>query len=276
MSSSLAKRVATAAALLPVVVIGVLWLPTAWFAVGALLFVLAGAWEWSSIAGIGGSFARALYVVATALLAWLLIESPDGWWLRPMLLAVGAGWWLVALAWVVGYQQGIDPVVLRDRRVAMVVGWLVLLPAWLALVLIHASPEGPYLVLLLFVIIWSADTGAYFAGRRFGRHRLASRVSPGKTWEGLAGATIAVLLVAAVSGQDSMRAGLHWPFVTALLVMFVSVLGDLTESLFKRRVGLKDSGSLLPGHGGVLDRIDSLTAAAPVFAALLWMAGALR
>lgn len=274
--SSLTQRVVTAAALLPVVVMAVLWLPSTWFALGALLFVLAGAWEWSAIAGLHGRAARGFYVVVTCALAWsvsLAVETP---WVRPLLLAVGLGWWLVALAWVVGYQQGRDPASLHDWRMAALVGWLVLLPAWLGMSLVHASPNGPYLVLLLFVIIWSADTGAYFAGRRFGRRRLASHVSPGKTWEGLAGATLAVLLVAFVSSGESARAGLHWPYATALLVMLVSVLGDLTESLFKRRAGIKDSGRLLPGHGGVLDRIDSLTAAAPLFGMLLWTAGVVQ
>ena len=273
--SSLAKRVATAAALLPLVVLGVLWLPTSWFATGALLFVLAGAWEWSAMAGLQRPATRLLYVLATWLLAAACMGVAEQSWGRPLLLAAGVGWWLVALAWVVAYQQGRDPSPMRSRAVAALVGWLVLLPSWLGMVFVHASEEGPYLVLLLFVIIWSADTGAYFAGRRFGRRRLAARVSPGKTWEGLAGATLAVLLVAAVTNGESERTGLAWPYATALVVMLVSVLGDLTESLFKRRVGMKDSGTLLPGHGGVLDRIDSLTAAAPVFAAILWASGVL-
>ena len=273
--SSLTKRVATAAALLPVVVLGVLWLPTSWFASGALLFVLAGAWEWGAMAGLQRSAARLVYVLLTWLLAVACLRLAAESWGRPLLLAAGLGWWLVALAWVVAYQQGRDPGAMHSPVVAALVGWLVLLPSWLGMVFVHASPDGPYLVLLLFVIIWSADTGAYFAGRRFGRRRLAPRVSPGKTWEGLAGATAAVLLVAAVTNGDSTRTGLAWPYVTAVVVMLVSVLGDLAESLFKRRVGLKDSGTLLPGHGGVLDRIDSLTAAAPVFAAILWASGAM-
>ena len=271
--SSLAKRVATAAALLPLVVVGVLWLPSPWFAGGALLFVLAGSWEWASMAGLRSRTGRFLYVFGTALLAGGCMALVQQTWAAPAILAAGVAWWLVALSWVVSYQQGQDAVALRNRATAMLVGWLVLMPAWFGLVLIHRGANGPYLVLLLFVLIWSADTGAYFAGRQFGRRRLASLVSPGKTWEGLAGAALSVLLVAAVAGDRMAEAGMSWPFATAIIVMLVSVLGDLAESLFKRRAGLKDSGRLLPGHGGVLDRIDSLTAAAPFFGVMLWLAG---
>jgi phosphatidate cytidylyltransferase len=138
----------------------------------------------------------------------------------------------------------------------------VLVPAWLALVVLHE--HAPQLVLLLILLVVAADVGAYFGGRKFGRHKLAPAVSPGKTWEGVAGGLVAAMLMA--------TAGIYWLHLTPLpffalsaLVVVASIVGDLTESMFKRHAGLKDSGSLLPGHGGVLDRVDSVTAAAPFF-----------
>src|SRR5690606_16951319 len=122
---------------------------------------------------------------------------------------------------------------------------------------------------------WAADIGAYFSGKTFGRRKLAPQVSPGKSWEGLFGGLLTSLLI-------TLAVGLYrgWPVTEmvlalagAALVVLISVVGDLTESMFKRSSGIKDSSQLLPGHGGVMDRIDSLTAAIPVFALLLWMAG---
>jgi phosphatidate cytidylyltransferase len=149
-----------------------------------------------------------------------------------------------------------------NRYAAMVAGLLVLVPAWLALVRLHAI--APNLMLFLLLLVVAADVGAYFGGRTFGKHKLAPQVSPGKTWEGVYGGLIAGALLAVI--------GVFWfrmsiaPFIAlCVVVVIASVIGDLTESLFKRHAGLKDSGSLLPGHGGVLDRIDSVTAAAPLF-----------
>jgi phosphatidate cytidylyltransferase len=176
-------------------------------------------------------------------------------------------WWVFALIWV-----AIAPA--RVNRVtAAGAGLLVLVPAWLALARLHAA--GPQLLLFLILLVGAADVGAYFAGRRFGHNTLAPRVSPGKTWEGVLGGLVAAALLAAV--------GVWWfkvdaPRFLALCVVVVvaSIIGDLTESLFKRHAGLKDSGRLLPGHGGLLDRVDSVTAAAPVFLIGLERLGLLR
>jgi phosphatidate cytidylyltransferase len=146
-----------------------------------------------------------------------------------------------------------------------VVGFLVLVPAGLGLVhLVRLLPDGRLLLLYLLVLIAAADVGAYFGGRAFGRRKLAPHVSPGKTWEGFAAGMLASIIIAALGAALFDQP--FWPWLAlCLLVAVVSVIGDLTESMFKRHVGLKDSGTLLPGHGGVLDRIDSLTAAAPTF-----------
>src|SRR3990167_3322211 len=157
----------------------------------------------------------------------------------------------------------------------LLIGLLILLPAWQGLMLLKAWPLGNLLILAVMVLVWGADIGAYFSGKAFGKRKLAPRVSPGKSWEGAIGGllfslglTLAVGLYRGWFASEMLLA-----LAGAGLVVSISVVGDLTESMFKRQAGLKDSSNLLPGHGGVLDRIDSLTAAIPMFAALLWLAG---
>jgi phosphatidate cytidylyltransferase len=152
-----------------------------------------------------------------------------------------------------------------------VVGFLVLVPTWAAMVYIRELTQGPWLIVYMFLLVWGADTGAYFAGKRFGKRKLLPRVSPAKSWAGVGGASVTVLLVTMTAQQhlhfsQNLSFGIY---ILALVLLFVSVVGDLTESMFKRQCGIKDSGSILPGHGGIMDRIDSLTAAAPVFALCL-------
>jgi len=271
-------RLRTAAVLVAAVVTGVLILPTGALALVAGIVVLAGAWEWAVLAGWHRVRARLVYVTATA--GVLLLA---GYGLRPpralhLMLGAALAWWLVALAWVIAAQRG--RAVPRPQGVRLgLVGWLVLVPAWAALVGLHGpAPGGPFWVLSLLVIIWSADTVAYFAGRRWGRRRLADRVSPGKTWAGVGGALAAPLLLAALAVP---ALGLPGPQSVALaglcaLTAGFSIVGDLFESLVKRNAGVKDSGRMLPGHGGILDRIDSLTAAAPLFVFGLLGLGILR
>jgi len=142
-------------------------------------------------------------------------------------------------------------------------------------VLFKQWPEANLLILAVMVLVWGADIGAYFFGRRFGRRKLAPQVSPGKSWEGVFGGLFVTLVLCAVVGvyRDWSISHLLLALLGTALVVMISVVGDLTESMFKRQAGIKDSSNLLPGHGGVLDRIDSLTAAIPVFAALLWLSG---
>lgn len=276
MMSGLGQRVLTAALLIPLVTLAILFLPTAAFALLAGVFAAAGAWEWSALAGWGRARTRGLYAAAFALalaLAYPLLQQPLA---VGSLLLTALAWWGLAMVLVVRFQTGGD-VAMASPAARAVAGWLVLLPAWAALVVLHGhQPQGPWLVVFLMVTIWCADSAAYFVGRRWGRRRLASRVSPGKSWEGAAGGVAAVLLLGAgVQGvlgfADYRAAFLALVVVTAL----GSILGDLLESLYKRQAGLKDSGRLLPGHGGVLDRIDSLTSAAPLFVLGLYGMGRL-
>lgn len=262
-ASSLRRRTLTAFALGPLVIAAVLWLPTPGFALFFTLVVLASAWEWCALAGIESRPWRVGYLLVLALAMGAL-------WLWPGLQLWSFGlsvlWWgaqtrRLLLVQEVGTVSGPEPGLLP-------VGLLVLVVPWAALIHLHAFPRlGPESVLALLILIWTADSLAYFVGRRWGRAKLAPAVSPGKTRAGvygaLAGAAVCGLVFAGVLGLDLGHTLL---LVTICgLTAMISVVGDLYESLLKRRRGLKDSSQLLPGHGGLLDRIDSLTAAAPLF-----------
>ena len=258
----LRQRIITALILGPLAVVAILFLPHVALMGVLAAAVLAGAWEWSAFPGFTRHSARWAYVgcVAACLVAaWWWLDSGRG--TLDGLLYATLAWWLFALIWVVAAPGRVNPLS------AGIAGLFVLVPAWLALVRLHAA--APALMLFLLLLAVSADIGAYFAGRRYGRHKLAPQVSPGKTWEGVLGGLLASGGMAAIGvAWFSPDRGLANPagFIALCLVVVVaSIIGDLTESMFKRHAGLKDSGTLLPGHGGVLDRVDSITAAAPVF-----------
>jgi len=260
--TNLMQRVAMAVVLIPLVVATIFYLP--WIGTGAVfgLVMLAGAWEWSALAG-WAMRVRVAFVLVIALSIAGIGFAGFQWTL--LLCGFACAWWLYAIVRVVLLQR--TQVWPRPSDALWFVhGWTILVPAWLALLELHRSgPLGPALVMLLMVIVWLADIGAYFAGRAFGHRKLASNVSPGKTWEGAAGGAVTALC--AVIGYGIWQLAEHWMLLFALgiITVIISVFGDLTESAFKRISGIKDSGGLLPGHGGILDRIDSLTAASPVF-----------
>jgi phosphatidate cytidylyltransferase len=253
------ERILTALVLGALVVIVLLALPARAAVIAIFVVVLAGAWEWAALGGAQRPVQRIGYVAGVALALWLAWPaSSDPSILRTMMI-VAALWWLLALAWL-----AIRPAS-GGRVSALASGLLVLVPLGVGLGrLALTEPLGRYLLLFLIVLIAAADVGAFFGGRHFGRHKLAPLVSPGKTWEGVAAGMCGAALVAVVSAGLWSAALPTW-LAVCLLVAVVSVVGDLTESMFKRRAGLKDSGSLLPGHGGVLDRIDSMAAATPVY-----------
>ena len=256
-------RVLTALILVPLMVLALFTLPSA--GVGALLgvFVAAAAWEWAGLSG-SGTWGRAFYVGALALLVLVLLRTP----ILPIVI-VSVLWWLLALIELIVYR---DPArgMLAHRLGKLISGAMILAPAWLASYYLHASdPRSPAALLFLFILVWVADSAAYFAGKRWGRTKLAPHVSPGKSLEGLLGGLAAVVLLAYIAGTAVWRfeaVALGAWMLLALATALFSVLGDLVESKAKRVAGVKDSGALLPGHGGVFDRIDAFTAAAPVFA----------
>lgn len=261
------QRLLTALALVPLVVAGILYLDTGVFAAALGVIVLLGAYEMARLANLHSRFAQAGFVLAVALAQWLAWR-----YLQPAQVAylqwIMAIWWMLMTIVLVGRRSEL-PRVHGSRPAILVLGALVLVTAWASIAALHASEaRGPVLVLFLFVLIWVADSGAYFAGRAFGRRKLSPFVSPGKTWAGAVGAAVgavisALFLVAAAAAGGASLPGL---IALSILVTAVSIGGDLWESRLKREAGVKDSGNLLPGHGGVLDRIDSLLAAAPVFA----------
>jgi len=269
------QRVLTAVVLIPLFILAVLKLDAPWFAGLLALFILLGAWEWAALSGLTTFFGKLFYCFVVLSGLFLLYQGLSVEWLSLAVLASGVIWWALALLWL----KMSRPDAGQSRNAGFykpVAGLFVLIPAWYALVMLHEqqSHQGAVWVLYIFVLVWLADIGAYFSGKRFGRTKLAPTLSPGKTWEGVLGCLMVVGLyavaVAIFTGMTVQPAVML--VLLSLLVSLLSVAGDLFESLFKRQAGVKDSGSLFPGHGGVMDRIDSLTAAVPLYVSgLLWL-----
>lgn len=267
----LKQRIVTALILAGGLLAAIFLLPPSWFALLAALVFVVGAWEWSRLAHFTGA-ARAGFALTFTVLIVLC-----GWWigfqrLEPsqvearsgMIGALAVLWWLFATWLVKSYPAHASFWSKRWEQTLM--GLLVLIPTWAALVYLRGEPRGEWLILILMVSVACADTGAYFVGRRWGRHKLAPAVSPGKSREGFFGGFAASLLFALVLALV-LGGGPHWWLLVLVVpASLASVMGDLLESMLKRQRGIKDSGMILPGHGGILDRIDSITAAAPVFA----------
>lgn len=265
----LKQRIITALILLPIALCGFFLLDGANFALFIGLVVTLGAWEWARLAGLIAQGLRVAYAVVVAGLLMLLHLMPE---LAPWVLGVSVLWWALATWLVLTYPRTSE--LWASVACRLLIGLLVLLPAWQGLVLIKHWPLGNWLIMAVMVLVWGADIGAYFSGRAFGKRKLAPQVSPGKSWEGVYGGLALSLVITAMVGvtREWSAGELILGLFGAAVVVLVSVVGDLTESMFKRRSGIKDSSNLLPGHGGVLDRIDSLTAAIPLFAVLLWAA----
>jgi phosphatidate cytidylyltransferase len=263
-------RVLSAIVAAPLVVAALFLLPVPVLAGVFLVLAGLGAWEWSRLVPVDGAAATIGYLGVQGAAAALLWAEPAA--TVPFLVA-GCATWAFAIAAVLGFPRSSAWL---TRGLLAAAGWLVIGGAWLGLVVVASQPLGAWWLLWLFVLVWGADIGAYFAGRRFGRRKLAPAVSPGKTWEGVVGGLVLALAAGSLLVLLSPLATLDSSLVTwlALMVLLsaVSVFGDLFESVLKRRRGVKDSGTLFPGHGGVLDRIDSLLAALPVLGLLLAIA----
>lgn len=261
------QRVITALILVPLVIAGVLYLSTLSLSLLLALVVLMGGLEWTRLAALDSWSEKLLFlfVLAASMAGLGLSVHTFPNWVFPITLFSTLFWVMVTVSLIRYHPSEVATV--SGRFWKSILGFLVLVPAWLSLQVTHGLyQDGPYLVLYLLVLIWVADSCAYFSGRRWGRVKLAPQISPGKTREGVYGALAgAVVCGALLYGLRPESASLPLLIFFSVIVALVSVVGDLFESLLKREAGLKDSGDLLPGHGGMLDRIDSLTAAAPVF-----------
>ena len=268
----LKQRVITALILAPLFVWCVIALPTTYISLLFAVMITVGATEWMRLMGEPAAIGKYKFIALIWLLMVLSAWVSQHTMLFYLLLSISALWWCYAVSLLQRYSAHVlqceaqGEITQFSLSALPAIGVVLLVPTWIAMVVLHSI--SPYWLLLMMVLIWGADTGAYFAGRAFGKRKLAPQVSPGKSWEGVAGAMGVTVVVALVGGAllDVSGVALFGLVILSLITVAFSIVGDLMESLMKRRVGVKDSGTLLPGHGGVLDRIDSLTAAAPIFA----------
>ncbi|WP_396589039.1 phosphatidate cytidylyltransferase [Bermanella sp. R86510] len=280
----LKQRIITALILAPIMIGGIFFLPLSEFMIFIGVITALGAWEWAKMAGVPSTYGRLAYA---AVISGVIFSVE--WFDRTQeaeLLYVAAVWWILALLLIITHPK--YETLWQSIPIRLVLGFAVLVPMWVGFVQIKSYPYSSYLILFVMLIIWGADVGAYFAGRTFGKHKLAPKVSPGKTWEGVVGGLLTTGLIAWAGGEflqaqttdavmqtNIILGSSDWAliFFATFIVTVVSVVGDLFESLMKRHCGLKDSSNLLPGHGGVMDRIDSMTAALPIFALALSLYG---
>lgn len=260
----LRTRIYTALGFLLLFLIGLFYFSPIFWMMLLLAITVIGSWEWSKLSefSLPGSI---FYLIFTALIGGELlfilsrVTIVDPYTTQFIwLYAVTLGFWLLGVPYLLKFN-----VLIKNPVLLALIGWLLLLPTCLALFQLRAI--DPILLLGFITAIWVSDTAAYFTGRKFGRHKLAPSISPGKTWEGVAGALTAVCIYALIWSYlvaDKIQITLYVPLLLALVVL--GILGDLFESLMKRHAGVKNSGNILPGHGGILDRIDALTSTLPV------------
>ncbi|MGK0442392.1 MAG: phosphatidate cytidylyltransferase [Pseudohongiellaceae bacterium] len=275
----LKQRVITALVLVSVLAVAIIYLPFKGFAALVALIIVGASWEWSLLAGIQSKLARFLFSLSSLILvaaaAWYCqFFSEQVQWLKVRdVLGLGCLWWALALLWVKTYPASSK--LWGAVFIRIIMGYLVLVPTWVAFVSLRLNEHGIAYLFILIGLVACSDIGAYFSGKAWGKSKLAVDVSPGKSWVGfwggLASCCFFALLMWLSLGDVSMA--LAVVVVIALLTGLASVLGDLVESMVKRFRGVKDSGSILPGHGGIMDRMDSLTAAAPVFALCILLVG---
>lgn len=273
----LKQRILTALVLAPIMIGGIFYLPLGLFKLFIAAIVTLGAWEWANLSGVKMQVGRVAYAGIVAGLIWLI--EFEGLAQEIDVLYVALVWWVIALILVAAHPK--LKALWSTPVVRMLMGLAILIPMWVGFVQIKSYAINDYLIMYVMLVVWGADVGAYFAGRTFGKHKLAATVSPGKTWEGVYGGLATTFIIALGGGYLlEKEAGLsldlsQWALLigVTLAITFVSVVGDLIESMVKRHRGIKDSSNLLPGHGGIMDRIDSMTAALPMFALALTVFG---
>ncbi len=261
----LKQRLITAAILIPLALWLVLFAPMQVFTPVMMLIVAMAAFEWAMLSGLDK---HSRYVFAGVMLVVLLIAETysDRLLSLPLMGALSLIWLIVTLSLIFRSQP--LPASKGIAWGALLSGMIFLTGAWLAIVDLRAQPEfGADILMSMLLLIWIADSGAYFAGRRFGKNKLSLHVSPGKSWEGVIGALCGAAVFAYLLHFHPYFASTNiWLMIAlSIIVVFISIGGDLYESKAKRQRGVKDSGRILPGHGGIYDRIDSVIAAAPVY-----------
>lgn len=275
----LRTRVITAVILAIIAALGIFALPVNGFALFITFIAAVATWEWSRLSGLTRLPSQLIYVLAMlAFIAILYCALVNNYISQFQVLTVGVFGWLLAFILVVNYPKTSGTLTSSWLRLLMGV-WMIL-PLWAGLLTLKQQEHNNLLLFYVLLIVWVADIGAYFAGRRFGNKKLAPKVSPGKSWAGFYGGlgSVILLTIGALIFVDAsikpVTFDYAWQFMLMSIVASVfSVLGDLFESMLKRHVGFKDSSSLLPGHGGVLDRVDSTAAAVPVFSFLFLLFG---
>lgn len=277
------QRIITALILAPLVILGIFKLPLIGFIIALTAITLLGFWEWTQFTESNSRIAALVPAVVVTGLSFLFI-SPDAASLNQLatphytVLALGFAWWIIASGMAITYPKTTN-LWQNSKALRHVFGFLTLIPFLWSVIILRASDisvdpyHGAKLVLYVCFLVWAADSGAYFAGKSMGKRKMAPHVSPNKTIEGLIGGIIAALIVGWLFAgwfDIQFTSPIHMVIIT-LITVVISVLGDLVESMFKRVSGIKDSSNIIPGHGGILDRIDSLTAAFPVFALLFYV-----
>lgn len=274
-------RIITALILIPIVIAALFLLPPVGFAVVTIVVCMLAAWEWGQFAGYKSRTQRVWLAILCGFVLTAMMLSLPAYQQSVHLLQISGSlwlalaWWILALVLVVSYP-GSAAIWRNSRALKLIFGLLTIVPFFWGMLSLRLYGyaenhySGSWWLLYVMLLVWGADSGAYMFGKMFGKHKLAPKVSPGKTWEGLVGGLLTSALISWLFGRyaplDVVPVTL---LICSVIAALASVLGDLTESMFKREAGIKDSGNLIPGHGGILDRIDSLTAAVPVFACLM-------
>ncbi|MEW6991274.1 phosphatidate cytidylyltransferase [Colwelliaceae bacterium 6441] len=279
----LKQRIITALLLAPLAIAAIFHMSLEYFSLFIMAVMAIGAWEWGPLMGFKNNRRRIAFVFTTIFLIstiWFYFPLTSLWnnqaqleMMIQYILWLAVAWWFLSAALTFLYPR-YSKFWSSHRSIRGVFGWLTLVPTWLAFVVLRTNDynndpyHGAQLIMFLFLMVWSADVGAYFVGKSIGKHKLMPNVSPGKTTEGFIGGVIFACILVAILGVNLAWNPKQFALVIGItaFITTISVLGDLNESMFKRQAGIKDSGSILPGHGGVLDRIDSLTATAPIFA----------
>ena len=274
-------RLISAFVLIPIVIAALFLLPPVGFAILTLVVCMLAAWEWGQFSGFTSRTQRVwLAVLCGFILALMLFTLPEyhhgpNSFPTRRAVRISLAWWVAALLLVLFYP-GSAALWRHSKVLRLIFGLLTIIPFFWGMVALRAwhydenHYSGAIWLLYVMILVWGADSGAYMFGKLFGKHKLAPKVSPGKTWQGFIGGLFTAAIISWGYGVwANLEVAPSILLVCSIFAALASVLGDLTESMFKREAGIKDSGHLIPGHGGILDRIDSLTAAVPVFACLL-------